>query len=82
MPRSSGSSGPTTVRSTASRRARSMQAVDVAGVDRRGPDRSRNPGIAGRADHLADGGFARQLPHERVLTAAAADDEDFHREDT
>ena len=37
------------------------------------------PGVAGRAEDRVDARFCGELPGERVLAAAAADDEDFHR---
>ena len=79
MPRPSGSSGPTTVRSIRSRAAKSASAFGIAG-DRRRHRRatSRDAGIAGGADDLADAALRRELPGERVLAAAAADHQHFH----
>ena len=47
-------------------------------IDARDPDvgLGRDPGAPGRDQHLVDAGLAAQLPGERVLAAATADDED------
>ena len=46
-----------------------------------GDERARSaamPALPGRADDRADSRLARELPGERVLAAAAADDEHLH----
>ena len=42
------------------------------------PGDSGDAGVARRAQDLRHAGFARELPGEGMLAAAAADDEDFH----
>ena len=80
MPRSSGSSGPTIVRSIALALGECEQRVGIAGID--GDQFARPatmPAIARRADDCRRRRFARELPGQRVLAAAAADDQDLHR---
>jgi hypothetical protein len=52
--------------------------VDVAGRDRHAPAERGDPRVAGRGDQFDVGALAAQLPRERVLAPAAADQEDFH----
>ena len=54
------------------------EAVDIAGVDGDGAGESGNTGVPRRAQHGRHRGVAAERPDESVLTAAAADDEDFH----
>ena len=77
-PAPSGASGPTTTRSAASRPG---QRHDGGGVQRVHGDAAharllRDPRAPGRHDHLVDAGLAGQLPRERVLATAAAEDQD------
>ena len=78
-PSVSGSSGPTTVRSIAllAREAREAR------HDRRPRPRTHSrrramPALPGRAPHALDPRAPAELPGQRVLAAAAADDEDPH----
>src|SRR5882672_5486413 len=65
MPRLSGNSGPTIVRSIFSRSTIRSTA--------------RESGVARRADDLGDAALRRQFPHERVLASPAADNQYFGR---
>ena len=76
-PATSGASGPTTTRSTASSRAAATSAVDVLGADVEAARVGRDPGVAGRAEDLGRARGARQRAHDRVLAPAASDDEDL-----
>ncbi len=80
-PATSGPSGPTTVRSTCFASRERDQAVDVGrrdiGVAKAGL--ARGAGVAGRDDDLVDARRLLQVPGERVLAAAGADDQYFHR---
>ena len=76
-PAASGASGPMTASSTASRRASSTTDAPSSGSTpgRPGPAAPRAMrGAARRDDHLVDARFGGQLPGERVLAPAAADD--------
>ena len=57
-PTLSGSSGPTTVRSTASREATRKYVGRLAEIDRNAPRQGGDPGVAGRADNLGYIAFA------------------------
>ena len=78
-PSESGSSGPTTVRSTARRggevgelaRSRST-AIGTSSAS------LAMPGLPGAQISDLDARALRELPRHRVLAAAAADEEDFH----
>ena len=78
-PAASGASGPTTTSSPASRRARSDDRAEVH-RGRRPTRRTRGSSAmrvaARRDDHLVDARLAGQLPGQRVLAAATADDHD------
>ena len=78
-PATSGASGPITTRST-----RSWTAADTSrGMSSAPMSISRAsramPGVPGRAQDLGAAGRARQCMDERVLAAAAADDQDPRR---
>ena len=78
MPAASGASGPTTVSATSllarerdevgNRRERDVGQLRLA----------RGAGVAGRDEHLGHARRLRELPRERMLAAAAADDENVH----
>jgi small subunit ribosomal protein S21 len=54
------------------------QAIDIRHVDgNRGGD-AADPGVSGSADHRGHRPIAAERPDQRVLTAAAADNEEFH----
>ena len=78
IPRSSGSSGPTTVRSMRSRAAKRASSSGSAGVDGSDPRHLGDARVAGSADDFADAPLRRQLPRDRMLAATAADHQHFH----
>jgi hypothetical protein len=54
------------------------QPVDVPGIDGDRSGESGDAGVARRAQHRRHRAVAAEGPNESVLTATAADDEDFH----
>ena len=76
-PATSGASGPTIVRSTCSSRRQAHDAVDVLGRDVEAARVGGDAGVARRAQHLGRARAAQQRAHDRVLAAAAADDQDL-----
>jgi hypothetical protein len=52
------------------------QRCDVGQFDVRDTRLTRGPGIPGRNEHFREPRGARELPRERMLATAAADDED------
>ena len=77
MPQSSGSSGPTTVRSMPPLRRAVGECMDIVHFDRNDRRRRRDPVVSGGTRDL-DAAFSRELPREGMLTAARADDEHLH----
>ena len=60
------------------RRREREQPGDVVGRDRAVLAELRRAGVAGRAEELGPAHALRQLPEERMLAPAAADDQDPH----
>src|SRR3989454_586611 len=56
-----------------------QEPLHVVGGDRHALRLLGDAGVAGRAVERADAGALPELPHERVLAPAAADDEDTHQ---
>ncbi len=78
MPAARGISGPTMTRSGRSASARARVACERCGVEGGAARECGDAGVAGRADDLGDPRAFAQGPDERVLAAAAADDENLH----
>ena len=77
--RRAATSGPTTTRSTpAATAARANPSTSPDRARTSTPRVTRDPGVAGRAQHLGALRRARERTHDRVLAAARADDEDPH----
>ena len=55
-----------------------LEGVDVEHVDRHALSELGDPGVARRGDQLEVGLFTGQLPRERVLATATADEENSH----
>ena len=78
-PATSGASGPITTRSTSRLRARpSRLSPSSARTGWQSPS-SAMPGLPGRRVQLRERRCLGELPRERVLASARADDEDLHR---
>ena len=78
-PRSSGSSGPTTVRSIALALGEREQRVGIAGIDvARARATAAMPAFPGAQTMSRHDGLAREAPRERMFAAAAADNQDPH----
>ncbi len=78
MPSDSGPSGPTTVRSIFCLPGEVQQPRDVGGGDGHALGRLGDPGVAGSAEHLFHLRALGNLPHQSVLSSAAADHEYLH----
>ena len=79
MPSTMGSSGPTTVRSALMVWAKSATSTMFEVSMGTQSARPADPGVAGRAVDLLHQRALADLPDERVLAAAIADDQDLHR---
>ena len=77
-PKLSGSSGPTTVRSTFSRWASARRACRGPQIGRTGRHEPRNPRISRRADDARRRRVRRPAADQRVLARAAAEDQNLH----
>ena len=77
-PATSGASGPTTTRSIARSRQKSATAAMVRDVERHAFGLFGDAGIARRDEELRQQRRRRQLPGQRMLAAARADEEDVH----
>ena len=78
MPAQSGTSGPTTTRSTFFSLAKSDHRRVVGDVERHAFGLLRDAGIAGRAIELVGERAGRHFPGQRVLASAGAENEDVH----
>ena len=77
-PRSSAASGPITTRSAAISAGQRDQAVDVVGLTGRSSPSAAMPGLPGASDQPRQQRRLGDLPGQRVLAPAGADQEDVH----
>ena len=79
-PSASGASGPIITKSTSFSRAKAEHLVAVEDVERDAGRLLGDAGVAGRAPEPVAFRVLREGPGQRVLAAAAAEDEDVHGE--
>ena len=77
-PATSGASGPTTTRSMSERLGEREEPLAVLGAHRMAGAERGDAGVPGRRVQLAEPRALRELPRERVLAAAGADEEHVH----